>query len=167
MALDSSYKMENVITSLDKWMFDNVASPEGILMDWEGGDSVDLKNVDEWIQPRIMAGVADYVHQVCGNRIGQNTHFLYNINIFVKRGVTTSKNRLQQLRDIVADNYTIGTSIPFMDYASSDTQIGEFVVRDIMTDMQIPPAAARIEMESTYFQYTLTPDIVVIQKWSG
>ena len=172
MTLDPSYKIENVITSLDKYLYDNLVTTEGLTIDWEGGDSVDIGNVDEWIQPRLMEGIPQYLHWILGNRIGQNTHFLYNINIFVKRGASSSaggslnKNRLIQLRDIVATYYCIGKEIDLMDYSGANTLIDKMIVQNIFTDSNIPSAAARIEIESTYYQWTYTPEIVVIQGWA-
>ena len=163
--MDARNKNFNVITSLDKYLNDNLVTVQGFTIDWEGGDSLDISKVNEWIQPRIMAGIPEYLHQTQGNRKGQNTHFLYNVNIFVKRGSTTQKNRLQQMRDIVASYYTIGQTISFYDYAGTSSVLDTMIIRDIETDMHIPPSAARIEEESTYYQYTYTPDIVLIQRW--
>jgi hypothetical protein len=164
--------MENVITSLDDYVYDNLYTTKGLTIDWEGGDSIDLTNIDEWIQPRLMGGFPQYLHWVAGNRLGQNTHLMYNINIFVKRGAKStssgniSKNRLMQIRDMVAEYFYIGKEIPLKDYAGASAELGHMIIRNIDTDTVVPPAAARIEQESTYYQWNYTPDIVVVQRWA-
>jgi hypothetical protein len=160
--------MENVITSLDRFMYDRLVTIKGLTIDWEGSDSAEIENADEWVQPRIMGGFPEYLHQVAGNRIGQNTHFLYNINIFVKRGASSStggslnKNRLMQIRDMVAEYYHIGAEIPFMDYAGSSAEIDHIIVRNIETDSAISPT----DEAMSYYQWNYTPELVVVQKWA-
>ena len=163
--MDATFRMFNVITSLDKYLYDNLVTTQGFIVDWEGGDSVDISKVNEWIQPRIMRGVGNYIGGGASpDQQGQETHLLYNVNIFVRRGSTTQKNRLQAIRDIVASYYTIGQTINLYDYADTDAVVEQMLIRDIETDSVIPPDA-RSEEESTYYQYNYTPTIVVIQRW--
>ena len=163
--MDATNKSFNIITSLDKYLYDNLVTTQGMTIDWEGGDSVDISKVNEWIQPRIMMGVGNYIGGGASpDQQGQETHLLYNVNIFVKRGSTTQKNRLQAIRDIVASYYTIGKTINLYDYADTDAVVEQMLIRDIETDSVIPPDA-RSEEESTYYQYNYTPEIVVIQRW--
>ena len=163
--MDATNKSFNIITSLDKYLYDNLVTTQGMTIDWEGGDSVDISKVNEWIQPRIMMGVGNYIGGGASpDQQGQETHLLYNVNIFVKRGSTTQKNRLQAIRDIVASYYTIGQTINLYDYADTDAVVEQMLIRDIETDSVIPPDA-RSEEESTYYQYNYTPTIVVIQRW--
>ena len=163
--MDATNKSFNIITSLDKYLYDNLVTAQGFTIDWEGGDSVNLLKVNEWIQPRIMRGVGNYIGGGASpDQQGQETHLLYSVNMFVKRGSTTQKNRLQAIKDIVASYYTIGQTINLYDYADTDAVVEQMLIRDIETDSVIPPDA-RSEEESTYYQYNYTPEIVVIQRW--
>ena len=81
MALHATNKLENIKSSIEKYVFDNLSST--ISVDWQGNESTDIEGKDEWMQPRIMKGPAEYCRQVTNTTKGANVEYLININIFL------------------------------------------------------------------------------------
>ena len=159
MALQASNRMENVKASLETYLHSNLVTTEGLTVDWAGGQGIDTENINEWVMPNILIGGKDYLRQVTSSTKGNNVDFILNINIFLRKGSTTNYHRLAELRDIVANYFQEDQLVTFTDYQTGgNPQIGSFVVREIMTDQEIP------SMDAKLFQWNFSPRLVGIME---
>lgn len=135
MALHASSKSENIKSSIEKYIFDNLNST--FTVDWQGNESVDVEGADEYIQPTIIKAAKQYGRQVTGSTKGNVVEYLININMFLKKGSVTNAHRLSEIRDTVAQYFEEDQVIPIMNYAGDSSHLGNAIIREIITDREL------------------------------
>ena len=138
----------NIKRSLDKYFYDNLFTLENISIHWEG---LPFDNVSktEWITPRILEFLPDYISHGSGTQYGDNLNIIFNINIFVKKSNIVRGGREYALRDKIAPYFKIGEVITIYDYSGDSSEVGSMKVRDIITDTILPET-------DTLYSYALT-----------
>ena len=132
MALKAIAKAENVIRSLQNYVqtqlgatFQGAAAGDRI--DWGGGVPFNDADLPEWLQPRLLAAVRPDglrgPRDQAGDR-GNELHWLYNLNIFVRPHDAANNFRILTLRDTVLDAFKVGTGITVTDYAGDSSTLG-------------------------------------------
>ncbi len=171
MPILDNYRMVNIQRSLFVYTYAKLVTIEGLVIDWEGSDSVNIEKENEYCMPRLMVPKPKYMHMTRpgSNTFGNLYDFLYNINIFVKRGSSTDFTRLYLLRDKVANYFTIQTEIDYKNYydsSESPESLGTLFVHDIETDSPVPSSPSRIEEESPLYMWTLCPCLRVVLEYT-
>jgi len=135
--------------SLDKYVYDNLVTTEGLSVDYEG-KPFDNESADEWVQSRIFFPTTDFHRQGSSTEYADNVDIMLNMNIFVKKSGITISHRHYALRDIVANYFRVGQNIEIKNYAESgSTHITYVKVREDITDSPLPET-------NEYYQYNLT-----------
>jgi hypothetical protein len=161
MATDATMSAENVKASLEKYMYDRFVTVHSLNVHWEGEKDIELGTVDEWVQPRILYGEPEFMGYVTSDKKGWNRPIMLNINVFLRKGSTNNMHRLTEMRDTVADYFDLNTEIPLRDYRVASASLDSIIVRDIMTDQQVPTG------DQLYFQWTYTPILYLVQRWTA
>lgn len=152
MSIEGSAKISNVKMSLDKYIYDNLETTEGLAVDHEGVPFDNTVN-DEWVQPRVLDFDTNYLRQGSSTEYGDSVDIFYNVNIFVKKSGLTISHRHYAIRDIVANYFKVGKDVDIKNYAESGTtQIAKMRVRDLVTDNPMPET-------NKYYQYSVAWNI--------
>lgn len=161
MTVDKTLSVSNIRASLDRYMYDRFVTIDGLVVHWDGAKDIDTNTVDEWVQPRTLYGAPDYLGWICETKRGWNRPILENINIFLRKGSTNNLQRIDELRDIVANYFNIGQTIVLKDYhTGTGASIDYLTVRDIMTDTNFPTG------DQLYWQWVYTPVLYLVQGWT-
>jgi len=162
MALNVEGKLQNVKASIEKYIYDNLYTTEGLTICWEDVP-FEESGVSEWVQETIIGPSERMYHrQVSGSTTyGNTTMILLNFNIFVNPKENKNiVNRTYKLRDKIHNYFTIGKEIDLYDYSSGNftTSLQKMSIDEIITDNQIP--------NDNYQQYNLTYVIEWLEKWN-
>ena len=141
----------NIKRSIDKYLFDNIYTTEGIPIDFEGIKFDQVSN-NEWIQPRIVNIQSVFRRQSSSTQYGEDTNILFQINIFVKKGHQTTSDRNFYIRDIVLHYFKFGQQITIYDYDGDLSSIGNMTVRNISDDFAL-------EERQNIYQYVVSWEI--------
>lgn len=155
MALNASSSLQNVKTSIEKYIYDNIQVASSINVDYDGLPfESGSTGYTEWIQPRLFM-FDDNVYwkpKTGTNKRGTIEKGLLNVNCFVKKGYSTSTKRRYVLRDTVYQKLFIdsGSSIPLRDYVGGTTIPYTTLIQVVgkETDRMIP--------DDTYYQWNIT-----------
>ena len=159
----SESKMQNVKSSIEKYIKDNLVTTEGLKVNFEGL-SFETEGLEEWIQEDIIGNVSEFNGQFHrqvdeSDRHGQTISIFLNFSIFVNRNKTKKTNRHYEIRDIIANYFYIGTEINLYDFYNGNFSnvLQIMKIRDIETDRKIP--------DDDFHQYIYTVVIDWLQKW--
>lgn len=163
MVLHASSQIQNVKTSLEKFIYDVFDSGLGWTIDYEGTafESGVTKDAFEWVQPRVLDIFDDpWKPKSASNRRGNRASMLLSMNFFVTKSGTTKHNRHYEMRDIAMGSMYSGVSIPLRDYHGGTTRPWTCLmqVADLETDRSIPN-------DEGYWQYNLTFSIEWQREW--
>jgi hypothetical protein len=161
MATDNTMSAENVKASLETYMYAGFVTANGFNVHWEGLKDLDLNNIDEWVQPRILYAEPDFMGWVTNTKRGWNRPIILNINIFLRKGSTNNAHRLTELRDTVAGYFNLGDTIDLSDHRNTASYLDSIIVRDLMTDTNVPTG------DSLYWQWTFSPVLILVQRWTA
>ena len=159
MALHASSKMENVKSSIEKYIFTHLASNDSMLVDWQGGRPLDKTNINEWLQPTIMRGGQMYARHVSGSTKGSDNEILVNINIFLRKDSADNTHRLFEMRDSVAEHFQEDQQIEIRNYSGDSSFVDSAILREVITDQEIPTG------DEKFYQYNYTAVFRLIQQW--
>ena len=153
-------KAQNIKASLEKYIRDNIVLIEGLYVVFEGFPWSSTAQ-EEWIHENILTlrSNSQYHRQVGENTYGETLEIILDFSIFVNKEKTRKTNRHQELRDIIANYFKVGTEINLYDFASADfnTVLQKLKVHEIITDEVIP--------NNNYLQYNYTASILWLNKW--
>ena len=156
-------KTRNIKSSVEKYLYDNLYTTEGISMDFEGMPfESGSTSAYEWVQPRIISVIDPPWHpKSASNSRGNTASFLLNMNCFANRENVTAANRHYVLRDTVNKYLHSGVSIPLRDYAGGTTRPWSclMTVREIETDTPIP--------NEDVLQYNYTVRLEFLREWEN
>ena len=130
--------LTNVKRSLEKYIYDNLFTTEGINIDFDGVPFDDTEVSESWLQPRIINIDRDYVRQASGSKYGNDTDIELSFGIFVKKSGTTLTHKHYLLRDTVANYFKVGQDIDLKNYAGNRTRLTNMRIRSISTDSPEP-----------------------------
>ena len=138
MTIDATARFENVEASLRVYVNTSLVTGQSMTIDW-GRVKEDSSGWTEWVQPRLISVTRRKYHrQVTSTLKGSTVFALFGLNIFLKTGTSTNAYRLYELRDLVAQYFTINQAINLVDYAGESATVGTLVVDEIVTDREIP-----------------------------
>jgi len=161
MPITAQSRMSNIKASIEKYIYDKLVLIEGIPVDFEEVP-FESGSQTEWIQERIIGpGDVQFLRQVGGGAdLGQNKELLLSFNCFVQRDNTTKVVRHYELRDIVYNYFTIGTSIPIYDYNDDDfvNILDYLIVFEVEDDRTIH--------NNEWRQYNLTLVLNYTESWT-
>jgi len=149
----------NIKRSLDTYIKTNIYTTEGIYVDFEGV-KFDQENKAEWIQPRILDSRATFLRQSSITQYGENVSFLFQTNIFVKKGGATTSDRHYAIRDTMMKYFKHNQSITIYDYAGSGvTNLGYMKVRGIQDDFSM-------REEQNFYQYVISWELYLTRHFT-
>jgi len=162
--VEASERMENVRASLDVYCNDNLVTTESLTVQWPGSAATGA-GVNEYVVPRILTAVVEpgnYHRQAGATQHGQTRSILFQISIFLRYGSTNNLRRLEELRDLVIQYFSVGQSIALKDYFTSPSSPAtdqQLRVHRINTDQRLPVD------EAGYEQWVLAWDIQYLEQW--
>jgi len=167
MALQPTNTFKNIKASLEQYIYTNLASNDSMVVDWQNSRGVDLENENEWLSPRILRGGQFYRGEVTTDNKGNETEIMLNMNIFLRKDSVNNAHRLFELRDQVAQYFEINQVVDLKNYSSPGAPNTEiFIVREIMTDQEIPMIVTENRQDSTlFYMYNYTPLIKFISQF--
>ncbi len=155
MALGNSASIVNIKRSLDKYLYDNLVSIEGLNVDFEGLSFSNIQKDITWIVPRILDFDSTFYRQGSNTQYGENINILFQINIFTKQSSTTTSSEHYRVRDIILAYFKIGNDITIKNYVGDGlTTVDTMRIRSV-EDILLPEReefyqhAISIEMEYT------------------
>jgi len=138
VTIDATARFENIEASLRAYVDTSLVTGQSMTID-RGHVTEDSSGWTEWVQPRLISVTRRKYHrQVDSTHRGSTVFALFSLNIFLKTADSTNAYRLYELRDLVAQYFTINQAINLVDYAGESATVGTLVVDEIVTDREIP-----------------------------
>lgn len=109
-------KLENAIASVSKYLSDQLSATYSI--DWQGME-VDTESETQWIQPRFMEPVRQFIRNYNATERGYIVFLPLNINVFVRAVAQTDAYAHYTIRDAVFSSFKPLTEIDFTDHVGS------------------------------------------------
>jgi len=160
--LGSSAQVENVKRSLDKYIWDNLYTTEGIAVNFRGVP-FDNTSVIEWVTPRFSIN-REYAAWASKTKYGYDNKIILNITSNVKRSGATISDKHYLLADTIASYFKVGKVIDLKDWVggSDGTYICGMKVRETLQDFALPETnellSYRIVFELSYTEETNKAD---------
>ena len=142
--VDATARIENVKASLDSHVATQLETGKSLAVDWNSTD-FKTKAVDAYIRPRLLNIARGDFYRVAGSagEKGHDAVLIYQIDCFVKVAETTNRLRHMEIRDLVAEEFKVGTMIALGDYftnSSNPSRVETLKCFEIDTDREIPEA---------------------------
>lgn len=134
--LGASAQVENVKRSLEKYIWDNIYTTEGISVDFSGVP-FNNKNSIEWVTPRFLIN-RTYVSKASGTEYGYDNHIVLNITANVKKSGATISDKHYMMRDSIVNYFKIGEDINLNDWVGDGSYICNMRVREVIEDYALP-----------------------------
>jgi len=166
--LGASAQIENVKRSLEKYIWDNLYTIEGISVDFYGLP-FDNISITEWIVPRFLMN-RNYVSWASGIEYGYNNNIILNITINVKKTKTTTTDKHYVLRDTIVNYFKIGEDINLNDWVDTENYICNMRIREIIEDFSLPESdtllSYRIVLGINYIEHTIKYGFIFLEDGS-
>lgn len=134
--IGASAKIENVKRSLEKYIWDNLYTTEGISVDFSGLP-FDNISITEWVVPRFLTN-REYVSWASATEYGYDNHIVLNITVNVKKSGATITDKHYVLRDNIINYFKIGEDINLNDWVDTGDYICNMRVREVLEDFPLP-----------------------------
>ena len=161
MARNIEGKIQNVKASIEKYIHDNIVVTDDIKINFEAYP-FEISDESEWVNEYFTETRDREYHRNVdvGSVYGQTNPLYLTFMIHVVKEKTKKTNRHYEIRDIIANYFSIGSKINLYDFSNNEfnTVIQTMKVREIDLDEALLD-------ERKFYIYNYTVVIDWLEKW--
>lgn len=142
-----SASLTNLKRSMEKYIYDNLYTTEGLVIDFEGLPFDNIGTEESWLQPRIANLNREYLRGISSTKYANQINFELTVFISVKRSGCTLAHKHYLLRDKVSQYFAVGKNINFKDYIDDSATLANIKVREFIKDSPLPETESLLRYE--------------------
>jgi len=139
MARNIEGKIQNLKTSIEKYIKDKLVVIEDLKINFEGVP-FSPNDYSEWIQENITIDDREFIRGADTGGVNANENEVFvTFYIYVAKEKTKKANRHYEIRDIVADYFSVGDTISLYDFSGNNfsTVIQTLKIREVIRDTSL------------------------------